>query len=236
MNFNPRMPAPPEEHGAAPSDLGHGDESFDPSQSGPDDFNLVGTGKTRRRISDGTVVLFGVLVIAAGALYGMRWLAGQSTSYAGDAVLESKVNAFLGEGLSTQDLIQGEGALARLTDDRTDAQVPLDETQKNPFIMFWQVRSVQGSNDELEELVIDLGPTPEEIREARRRELESEALSYEVSSIMGGSGSFSAVVDDRVIQVGTLLDGQFRVLRINPMSIILGAEDFEFEVKLDLRH
>ncbi len=208
------------------------------SEGGPlEHIDLVGTGSSRRRVNDATIVLVGTLVVGAGILGGMRWLGTKSGSLGVDQAIEKTVNEFLGRttkspagGVASGAAADSDAMLASLTDDRTEAQVPLEQVKKNPFVLRL-ARQATASGEEAP--IIDSSAQ----REAERlRQLQA---SYErdvkrmrLSSIMGQEGKRVAVLDNLVVQVGDVVKDVFTVREITAFEVVLVSEGLEFRKSL----
>lgn len=199
-------------------------------------IDLVGTGSSRKRVSDATIVLVGALLVGAGILTGMRWLGSQSGHLGVDKSIEKTVNEFLGRANKpTARVVSGAApdsdvVLNSLTDDRTESQVPLEQVKKNPFVLRWS-RGASATTDDA------AGAESAAAREAAR--LAQLRMTYDrdvkrmrLSSIMGQPGKRVAVLDNLVVQVGDVVKDLFTVTDITAFEVILNAEGMEFRKSL----
>lgn len=199
-------------------------------------IDLVGTGSARKRVSDATIVLAGTLLVGAGILTGMRWLGSQSSHLGVDKAIEKTVNEFLGR--SNKETARATSAAARdsdamlnsLTDDRTEAQVPLEQVKKNPFVLRWS-RSVSTPTDDGS--AAESAAAREAARLAQLRlNLDRDVKRMRLSSIMGQPGKRVAVLDNLVVQVGDIVKDLFTVTDITAFEVVLNAEGMEFRKSL----
>lgn len=211
-----------------------GGEGLDASSV--EQIDLVGTGASKKRVSDATVVLVGTLLVGAGILTGMRWLGTKSSSLGVDQAIEKTVNEFLGRTNPASAQSRQNGAaeadamLNSLTDDRTEGQVQLEYVKKNPFVLSLIRPSREVTPDAPS---IDLAAQREQARLAElRRTLERKALSMRLSSIMGQPGKRVAVLNNLVVQVGDVIDATYEVKDITAFEVVLVAEGMEFRKNL----
>lgn len=92
-------------------------------------------------------------------------------------------------------------------------QVPSDEIRQNPF----RLQSITSSDEEVsevgpEEIEVQKGPTPEEVRIA---ELDRLAATLELNTVISGRISL-ARVNGKTYRIGDTVAGEFRVIAINP--------------------
>ena len=205
------------------------------------EFGFGSAGSTKRRIGEGTLVIVGILLVAAGALYGMRWLGQKSGIDEVDVTLEARVNAFLETILGNNTAVKKtqnndldpEGILTRLTDDRTEKQVPINMVKKNPF-----EREDEDLARKHREAKIDdpLARRKAEIRK-RHTELETAASDMVVTSIMGRKGNRVAMVEDEVVKVGDQVgfdeNMMFKVVKIDAFNVTLESDGYQFIITME---
>ncbi len=205
------------------------------------EFGFGSAGSTKRRIGEGTLVIVGILLVAAGALYGMRWLGQQSGIAEVDVTLEARVNAFLETILGNNTAVKEnqnkdldpEAIITRLTDDRTEKQVPINMVKKNPF-----EREDENLARKHQEAKID-DPLARRKAEIRKRytELETAASDMIVTSIMGREGNRVAMVEDEVVKVGDQVgfdeNMMFKVVKIDAFNVILESDGYQFIITMD---
>ena len=206
------------------------------------EFGFGNSGSAKKRIGEGTLVIVGILLVAAGALYGMRWFGQQSGIAEVDVTLEARVNAFLetilgnGKTASANDQkkeMDPQAILSRLADDRTEKQVPINMVKKNPF-----EREDEGLAKSQNETESD-DPLARRKAEIRKRyaELEKAAGDMVVTSIMGSPGNRVAMVEDAVVKIGDQVgfdeDMMFRVVKIDAFNVVLESEGYQFIITMD---
>ena len=212
--------------------MGAGDEAGAAGSGALDQVDLSGSGRARPRISDATVVLVGTLVVGAGVLLGMRMLGSRAGAMKVDQTIEKTVNDFLNRStapaLSTPDPRTGlvinpnvtGTELLGLAKDRTEAQVPLELVKKDPF----EARVVAVPEPPAGLTPAVTGPEPD----YRGEELSGLVEGMRLSSIMGQTGNFVAVLDGQVVQVGDVIDDTFRIEAIDRFTVTLMAEGRTF--------
>ncbi len=202
-----------------------------------DEYGFGAGSNTKKRITEGTMIIIAALIIAGGSLYGMRLLGSKAGAIANDATLEARVVEFLDGFSDHTDLDTSSEAenldptaiLDSLANDRTQKQIPIDFVKKNPF-----VRLEEQTNEVA--LPIDV---PEEIIDPmvlRLEELQDIADSLLLTSILGSKTRRIATIEDEVVQVGDQLvvdDEPFTITRIDPFEVHLEADGFEFVVSLE---
>ncbi len=213
------------------------------------EFGFAGATKGKRRVGETTIVVIAALMVAAGGLYGMRWLGSQSGTTNTDGALEAKVEAFLQKIVGTEATIAESSRAAinpdaikkRLADDRTGKQVPLNQTKQNPFLRQDDGHQESAGNTNTN---VTKAIDPAELERQRlarlQQRLETAASDLWVTSIVGRAGRRIAQ-----IEVGTqkfhLAVGQeividsttkFVIERIDAMSVLLSAGGLEFTIIL----
>jgi len=200
-------------------------------------IDLVGTASSKRRVNDATIVLVGTLVVGAGILGGMRWLGTQSGNLGVDKAIEKTVNEFLGRstkssasGSVSGAALDSDAMLASLTEDRTEAQVPLDQVKKNPFVL----RLAQSATTGGEEAPLNDTTAAREAERIRQLQMsyERDVKRMRLSSIMGQEGKRVAVLDNLVVQVGDVVKDVFTVREITAFEVVLVSEGLEFRKSL----
>lgn len=230
--------------------LGVGDHEASQAETFEQDFSEVdgahdplAGASSGRKIRSGALVLGTVVVIAVGGLFAMRSLSLATAGSFGASEVEQTVDEFVrqldnGEGPSV--LVRGrDEALHMLHHDFTDRQVPLQDTQRNPFIVHHKdgADTVTPGPDEP-------GVDPEEIarqelerrRAERRSEIESVANSLRLQAVLLGSNPM-ANVSGQYARVGETLefDDSEVVFTLNSMTnetLELVAVDEELDLEL----
>jgi hypothetical protein len=182
----------------------------------------MGPGKGR-----GALLLVGVLLVAAGTLYGMRLTGGVDAHDAQTADAEKKIDQALkrfgaADGSSVDPAIRQnidaifkdtETVLAKFGEDPTSKQVGLDHVQKNPFALVLIKR--------------ESGPTAavqaiDKVKEQRLKELRKELESLNLQSLMNGKVAL-AVINGKVTREGDVI-GSFTITSIAPSGVKLAAD------------
>lgn len=220
---------------------GQGLDDDEVGASSPGQFGSMGNGAgatKRRKISDTTIVLMGTVILGAGILLGMRWLGTRASMFSVDATVEKTVNEFLtkltsdGQGTTvTARTLDSDSVMTNLNVDRTQAQVPLNQVKRNPFISLIR-RARVASPDDPGDMIDVQALKAEQMRLARQQEWAREVESMRLSSIMGKEGNRVAVLENLVVQEGDILDDVFLVKKINPFDIIIEVDGLEFRKSL----
>lgn len=197
----------------------------------PDD--LAFAGEEKKKISSGTLLLIGVIVLAAAGLYSMRSLAIAMATSKGENPFDSIIASFFEEGINSGEA--GSPAGASLVDDRTEQQVPLTDVYRNPFVSF--LPPLETSVDTNQTTQQD---DPEAVRERLRKQartrFETAADGLRLVMVLGGSKPM-ANISGRIVHIGDEVYDEkaeftFKVDDIDAGFVIISAEDKE----LDLRH
>lgn len=185
---------------------------------------LKGTSR-KKRVSDGTLVLVGVVMVAGGVLAGMRMLGGRPGAMLGSDQEEDAVSTRITEIASKTSL--GDGSLPGTPDYNP---VPLGEVKTNPFVVKVVTSTVvdPGEPDAIPTIGAD------STRAVLKAKLDAQFSNLTVRSIMGSEeDGFIAMVDNTVVRVGDKVARTFEVRHIDANSIYLTASGFDYV--LDLR-
>lgn len=188
----------------------------------------------RKGLSQGTMLLIGLLVTSAGALYLMRSTQGEILGTAGSEV-EAKIEQALARlsnphALSSTDTLAKNNVNALFKDtnnivamfaiDPSTRQVPLEFVQKNPFQLSIARAAETGSS----------APTAVN-NDARTRKLEAELKALKLQTIMGGTRPV-AVINGELYQPGQQV-GSFTIKTIAGMAVQLEADGATFVMKME---
>lgn len=218
---------------------------------GNDDFGdqeFDTTTSKKRIIGTGPLLIIAVIGLAVLGLWSMRTLAiAMANSSEADQGLEATIESFLntlGEGASTSAgpsiVLGGTSGLDAdpsevLGDDRTQEQIPLEDVQKDPFILFLEPQ------DEPADIPTDFGdtgPDPALVRQEKIDTFENAAAKLRVIMILGGSTPM-ANVSGRIVHKGDLIYDdmigvEFEVIEIGDGIVVLAAEDKEIELYYEI--
>ncbi|MCC6581604.1 MAG: hypothetical protein IT440_14320 [Phycisphaeraceae bacterium] len=186
-----------------------------------------------KSVSQGTLLLLLIVVIAGGTLYAMR----QSTrGMWGDVVstdVEAKVEAALARfaghpeaGAKVGAWFEDSSVFVRLFDyDVAQRQVPLEQVRKNPFRLVLAAepaRSVRPGDD---------NQAKTQARAQRKQKLELELKTYNLQTVMRGRIPV-AIVSGQFVRQGQSL-GSFTVKAIDQMSVRLEADNEEYTLNMN---
>lgn len=157
-----------------------------------------------KKLSGGTMIIVAVVVIAVGGLYSMNLLAKATAAAKLDAQVEDTIDRFIegfGDGVRvTEDdhfvnFAPGDGVDEVLSEDRTRKQVPLEELQKNPLVIWRNGGEVPPPTHKnaVKALVADC--------ESQRAQLQQICSRLRLKSVVEGSKPM-ALLEDKVVRVG----------------------------------
>lgn len=193
--------------------------------------------KPKRSISQGTLLLLGVLVVAGGGLYLMRFSQGNVNNANAKAV-EAKIEQALAKlaqpaGLAPDDPLaknnlnalfkDTNSIIAMFASDPSQRQVPIDYVKKNPFALE-QAKKPEPTAE---------NPTPTPTRDnGARKKLAAEAQDLKLQTVMKGRAGSIAVINGQFIQVGQKFQS-FTVKSIEGMAVELEAGGEVFTLKME---
>jgi hypothetical protein len=187
------------------------------------------------------ILTLGILVLAAGAIWGMRFigLKGQTGVMAQE--VSSTWALDTGNRPPAVMTVEDKRLLADLSASRTQNQVPGDDLQKNPFSLSSAARprpkATPGSP-------VSPTATKEEIAAARQRDLLAHLEDYKLQGVMGGTNAV-ARINGKAYRVGDTLGGdksdknadkqgpKFVVTAVEGREVTLAAEGFSFILSMD---
>lgn len=217
--------------------LGTSEEGFDADSS----LDPLAGAETVKRSSAGTMLIIAVIVVAAGGLFSMRFLAKVSASSQTDGEVEKSIVSFLtaldgGPGNKGSDSVLFKSdttVLNVLKESYTEHQVPLANLAKDPF----NLREGDG------ELVTpEPGDTSNQAWEQQRREklkaIEAASKSVQLTMVMLG-GTPLANLNGKILRVGDTLHMErekvnFRVAKIEADKATLVGEDAALNVRFEV--
>ncbi len=178
------------------------------------DAGLLRSTSRRKRVSDGTLVLVGLLVVAGGVLGGMRLLSGRPGALLGADTEEKDTADRIKQIAGGSDPAK---VSARSTLDYDP--VPLGEVKMNPFVL----KVASGEED-------PGGPPVVEKQKADplRDQLQAQFEQLQLRSIMGREGKFVAMIDNNVVQVGDKVAKTFLITHIDANMVQMTAAGFDY--------
>lgn len=201
-------------------------------------FDLQARSKSKMRVNDTIVVLVATCVVAGGVILGMRYLVQLSgdRARADDATTQSieefiqRTTALMDtDKPTTSDLVAG------LTDDRTNAQVPIDMLKKNPFYIAVAPVDIDGTIPDPINPHDDSAERARE-REQRRQQYDRLTSRMKVTSITGREGNYLALIDGKVLREGDVIDDAFKLRSIESYQVVLTPlDDHLYKITLELR-
>lgn len=193
-----------------------------------------------KRSNAGTLLIIAVIVIAAGGLFSMRFLAKVNASANADGDVEKNIVSFLamldggsGSNKSHSVLLQNDTTVLNvLKESYTEHQVPLENLAKDPFNLTGDATPVAATNPD------DGSHEWDQQRREKLQAMESASKSLELSSVLMGSTPL-ANINGKILRVGDVLhlDRQkvdFRVTEIEADAVTLVGEDAALNVKYEV--
>lgn len=201
-----------------------------------DPLNAELPSSTKRGLSQGTLLLIGAVLLAAGSLYLMRLVQGDLRQEAGPQKAEAKIEQVLAKlnqpgtlepespllPENLEQLTEGIDLVQVFNTDYTGRQVPVEYVKKNPFRLNLPTTEKAGPT----------GPTPDAIRAQRLKQLQSELARLELQTVMGGQTPL-AVINGQFVRAGQQL-GSFHVESIHAqgLQVVLTAEGERFTLSM----
>ncbi|MCC7193072.1 MAG: hypothetical protein IT444_09870 [Phycisphaeraceae bacterium] len=193
--------------------------------------------KPKRSISHGTLLLLGVLIVASGGLYLMRFSQG-NVNNANAKEVEAKIEQALAKlaqpaGLAPDDPLaknnlnalfkDTNSIIAMFASDPSQRQVPIDYVKKNPFAME-QAREPEAAANQ---------QTAAPVREnGARKKLAAEAQELKLQTVMKGRAGSIAVINGQFVQVGQKFQS-FTIKSIEGMTVELEAAGEIFKLQME---
>ncbi len=189
-----------------------------------------------KMLSQGTILIIAIVLIAAGSLYAMRLAGGGLATDEATQLVEAKVEKYLAKLSNPEAVAENDplapgaaGAIVADTDDVlavfnetvVDRQVPVEYVAKNPFTLRL------ATDDSAAVEVVDRDTTQ------RRKKLQADADKLALQTVMGGGRVPVAVISGEFYRKGDAL-GDFIVSTISPetQSVTLTAEGHAFELTM----
>jgi len=206
--------------------------------SDPDEFDIDALGSKRPKLSQGTMLIVGVCVIAAGTLYGMRISQRKSPPDMKSQQVEARIDEALAKidapiGLdksnplnsgTLKDLFKDTDAIVSMfSTDLTQRQVPIQFIKKNPFVLPIYQAVEDTSNVDL---VAEMNKAQRKLFEDLQKEFES----LQLQSVMDGARPV-AIIDGDLFQPSQNI-GSFTVTAIEGLTVKLESSGQIFELKM----
>ncbi len=181
------------------------------------------------KIKFGSLLIVIVVLVAAGAVFGMRTLSKITAATGGSSDVEKTVEHFLKSGMakgsqSDNPLGLGDDSILGVLDGNySERQIPIQDVQKNPFAPDGALPGGQ--------VVVDPGGGSG----SWIRVVQSAAAQLELKSIMRGRNPL-ANINGRIVSLrGTLTVGgvTFKVIKITTSSVKLVAKDPKSDAEVE---
>jgi hypothetical protein len=224
--------------------LGAGDDLAEGAE--PTTIDPLAGAATIKRYRGGLILIAAVVLAGAGGVFTMKKLADVGKSGVLNTEVESLVQKFIearDRGASIHTVSAGgteteshpEWALAVLTQSYSERQVPIQDVQRDPFV-------ISGFDEPTTTIPT---PTPgttgtdryETARSKRKAEMEDAGAALVVKAILGGVRPL-AIVGDETVHVGDTIsapgDVPFRVASIASGAVEVVAIDPEYQLEVTL--
>lgn len=196
---------------------------------GDADLDLQSMSEGSRLLNRGTMLVLAVVIIAAGALYGMRM--SQSDAGTSEEVksAEAKIDKLMAKKVSVDGALgDTEVILTVLNDDRTRRQVPIEFTKQNPFLLLLEQAKAEGPAK-----AVKPAEDPEAIRRAElKQKLDAEFKKLNIQSVVPTGRTPVAIINNKILKVGQEI-GSFTVKDIRNTTVVLEAEGQQYSLSLE---
>ncbi|MEX2214153.1 MAG: hypothetical protein WD768_08500 [Phycisphaeraceae bacterium] len=199
------------------------------------DYSSLGEGS--RLFSKSTLLVVLIMAIAAGSLYAMHLSQVDHTATDEQKRSEARIDQLMAQlsqgadnGTLTKQGIDAmfkdmDSVLGWLNNDRTESQVPVEFTRRNPFALL----ASKTETPKVGATKVD----PEAVRiAALRAKLDTEIRTFKLQSVVPGGRSPVAIVNNKIVQVGAKL-GSFTLVEIKDVGVVLEAEGQQFSLSLE---
>ena len=232
-------------------------ESLEPNETGDDMTRPLGVGSFGTdagagveessggslKLRSSSLLLAVVIVLAIVGLFSMRTLAKVTAVVSGNQEMEQVIEEFLNSsaGRSVLQLTNtGSDAVAKsnrvlqvLNESYTEQQVPLEEVQKDPFLLFDPAPvGPKGDQGPLQPNQLELA------RAERRQQLSTIASRLSLKSVMLGDVPL-ANINGQIVRQGEIITvmperQEFEVLSIDADLVRLAASDLNLGVRIEV--
>ncbi len=196
---------------------------------GEADLDMQSMSEGSKLFNRGTLLVLAVVVIAAGALYGMRM--SQSDAGTSDEIksAEAKIDKLMAKKVSVDGVLgDTEVILAVLNDDRTRRQVPIEFTKQNPFLLLLEQAKSEGPAKPVKP-----AEDPEVLRLAELKlKLDSEFKKLNLQSVVPTGRTPVAIINNKILQIGHDI-GSFKIKDIRNTTVVLEAEGRQYSLSLE---
>lgn len=200
------------------------------SESGDGGDDAVIASDSKPGLSRGTLVMFGVLVLGAGGLYGMYRFTGPKAASASVAKETAEANKTISTFLNGGDSsIKTMEALIRNTEKVVQqflaypsmTQIPLSDLRTNPFRAQEEKAADSSASD---------------VNDRKKREEERLAIlkavqSMQLQSIMYSDARKVCMINNTLYREGQTMDN-FTIEKINPASVVVKNGPYRFELRM----
>lgn len=200
------------------------------------DLDMDALQASSRKVSQGTMIILLVVLIAAGSLYAMR--IGQGDLSAGGVPTEvmTKIEAALARNSPTataQASVQKasmkaafrdtESIVSMFNSDITKRQVPIEYVQKNPFALPIQAKS---------EVALSADNPSDALRiKELQRKLQTEFDKFSLQSVMANARIPVVVIDGEFFKAGQTI-GSFTIVKIHDRGVDMTADGVTFTLSM----
>ena len=218
---------------------GAGDSAEEPSSltlmgvmggaGGDADLDLQSMSEGSKLLNRGTMLVLAVVIIAAGALYGMRLSQNDAGTSEEVKSAEAKIDKLMAKKVSVDAALgDTEVILTVLNDDRTRRQVPIEFTKQNPFLLLLEQAKADGPAKPVKP-----AEDPEVVRRAElKQRLDAEFKKLTIQSVVPTGRTPVAIINNKILKVGQEI-GSFTVKDIRNTTVVLEAEGQQYSLSLE---
>lgn len=186
------------------------------------------------KMSQSTMVLLGVLIVAAGSIYLMRLSQTEASASTASKEVEARIEQAIAKLMNKEAMSENDplhkrnldnlmeepaAVMSVLNADPTRKQVPLEFVQKNPFTLpSARVTTITSA-------------APTRTGDPLRK-LENELKDLKLQSVMNGGRTPVALINNQLVQPGQTL-GSFTVKAITGMTVELVAGEHVFKLNME---
>jgi len=182
----------------------------------------------KNNVNRSAVILLITCLMGVGAIYlfGLRNKPKEATAQ--EQEVEAKVDQVLAKLVDqqkkdeTRKMFQDTDNMVQVFYDYpAKQQVEVEELQRNPFSRI--LAKDEGANDVDEAL---------KRREQLRIELSEKSAKFVLQSVLQGKKGFICQIDGNIYNEGEIIDGVFKIKKVQSESVILTADEMDFVVQM----
>lgn len=209
----------------------------DSSQAGQDEYSggdEAVVSEDKPTVNRGTLVMFGIMILAAASLYVMYKRTSPAAANAAVSPASAEANKTISTFLSGGDrsiksmeqlLKNTEKVVQQFLNYPSLTQVPLGDLRTNPFKQFIEAPKTTA----------DAGPSQDALDKKRREEQRMAVLKavqgLQLQSIMFSESRRACMINNNLYREGQSLDN-FSIEKISPASVVVKNGPYRFELRM----